>query len=946
MNTYNYLGIQIHRKNPEYVSEFSKTLLEGHYTREGEAIPQALARAATSYCFGDYELAQRIYNYVYDGWFMFASPVLSNATKGYWIYDPEKEGIDKYWYKHYFRPEEKATGLPISCFAFNVPDTAVGQVEAIQELATLSMSGGGTGAHNSIRGTSKKAPGPIPYQKMLDSSIGYFKQGNRRGAIAYYMDVDHPDTIEHIKFRTPGGDSKRRSDNRQQFHTGVNLTDEFIQAVLEDKTYDLKCPHSGKIFETHRARHVFETMIETRAFTGEPFMLKVDLANRRMPETQQKMGLKIRGSNLCARGDTLILTDKGHVPIESVVGQKVNVWNGDQFSAVDILQTSERAELVKVTTNTGQFLECTPFHKFYVVTNYTGGYVEKRAHELRPGDKLVKFDALPVIEGDEVMGLAYQNGFFSGDGCEVMLGDKFLGNRVYLYGEKRLLSDHFRPYARAWGIQEDQDREYGYLDELLPKFTVPNTNYSIASRISWLEGLCDSDGTIARCEGKVISTTLQIASSEVGFLEEVLLMLQTLGVTSKVATMKEAGIQMMPKNDGSGELAPYECRKCQRLLISGAGILALKKLGFTPKRLRLEDREPQRSAERFVKIVSVVNEGVVDKTYCFTEPLRGRGTFNGLLTGQCSEIVLPTDEQRTFVCCLSSLNLERFEDWKDTNIVQDLIRFLDNVLESFIINAPTTLAKAKYSAERERALGLGTFGWHSLLQSKNIAFESGGFGSATQLNHQVFGLIKERCDEASKQLAVERGEAPDMMGTGYRNSRRTAIAPNANSADIAGTSASIEPLYRNVFLKETRAGMVTLKNRYLEAKLETLGINTKKTWDDIQNHEGSVQHLKELTDHDKLVFKTAIEMDQHWLIEQANQRGRYICQAQSLNLYFAADADWDYVLSVHFKFLISRYILTLYYYRTEREAKVDIVKNIERTALVDWNGPECVACQG
>ena len=311
-----------------------------------------------------------------------------------------------------------------------------------------------------------------------------------------------------------------------------------------------------------------------------------------------------------------------------------------------------------------------------------------------------------------------------------------------------------------------------------------------------------------------------------------------------------------------------------------------------------------------------------------------------------TEITLPTDELRTFVCCLSSLNLEKLDEIKACRVVEDLIRFLDNVLQFFIDNAPDSLSKAKFSAERERALGLGTFGWHSLLQSRSIPFEGGGFGSAVQLTHQVYSMIKERAVAESRRLAEERGEAPDMIGTGLRNSRLLAIAPNANSADIAGTSPSIEPWYRNVFVKDTRAGSFIIKNRHLEAVLEKYGRNNEATWSDINANNGSVQHLDFLTAHEKAVFKTAIEMDQHWLIEMADQRGGYICQAQSLNLFFPAGASREYVNSVHLKFLRSENVVTLYYYRTEREAKVDTVKSIERQALQDWKGDDCVACQG
>ena len=293
-------GIEVYKEDPAYITDFSRTLLGSYYKRDGETISEALARPAVAFCFGDYDLAQRIYDYAYNGWFMYASPVLSNATKGRWLPDADKVG-DHYWYSHTFIPEEIPQGLPISCFAFDVPDTAKGQVEAIQELATLSMAGGGTGAHMSIRAVGGKAVGPIPYLKVMDSAIGYFRQGKtRKGALAVYLDVDHPDIIEHIRFRKPGGDTKRRSDNRQQMHCGINITDKFIEAVKAGTEYDLVCPHTKKVHETVKARAVWEEILETRALTGEPYLLKIDEANRRMPETQKAKGLKIRGSNLCS----------------------------------------------------------------------------------------------------------------------------------------------------------------------------------------------------------------------------------------------------------------------------------------------------------------------------------------------------------------------------------------------------------------------------------------------------------------------------------------------------------------------------------------------------------------------------------------------------------------------------------------------------------------------
>jgi len=397
---YKYLGIEIDRKNPDFLNDLAKALLtEGDYVKEGETIPQAFARPAVNFCYGDYELAQRIYSYAYKNWFMYASPVLSNAIPGVWQEDPTKEGAH-YWHTKAFMPHAKQVGQPISCFAFEVPDNIEGQENTIKELARLSVSGGGTGAHNSIRATTKKAPGPIPYMKVLDSSIGYFKQsGTRKGALAYYLDVDHPDIKEHIRFRVPGGDSKRRSDNRTQFHNAVNLTDEFIAAVLEGKDFDLACPHSGKVYETVVAREIWQEIIETRALTGEPYIMKIDLANRKMPEAQKRLGLRVRGSNLCLAGDTRVVVmpegkdaEPTEVSLDSVIGQKnlrVLSYNTEtkksEFKRItNGALMNKKAKVLRLTcSETGKQLVCTPDHQVWTENR---GYV--LAKDLKPTDTL------------------------------------------------------------------------------------------------------------------------------------------------------------------------------------------------------------------------------------------------------------------------------------------------------------------------------------------------------------------------------------------------------------------------------------------------------------------------------------------------------------------------------------------------------------------------------
>lgn len=317
----------------------------------------------------------------------------------------------------------------------------------------------------------------------------------------------------------------------------------------------------------------------------------------------------------------------------------------------------------------------------------------------------------------------------------------------------------------------------------------------------------------------------------------------------------------------------------------------------------------------------------------------------------CNEIHLPTSEDRTAVCCLSSVNLEKFDEWKDTSMIRDLIRFLDNVLQFFIDNAGDEISRARYSATQERSLGLGAMGWHSLLHQKRIPFES---AQARELNRRVFKRIKDEAVAESLQMGRERGEAPDMVGTGRRNAHLLAIAPNANSSIIVSTSPSIEPSKANAYTHRTRAGSHLVKNKYLEEELEKAGMNTQEVWTDIITNGGSVQHLDFLSQEVKDVFKTAIELDQLVLVEQGADRQEYLCQGQSLNLFFPAGAEKKDLHRAHYA-AWKLGTKGLYYLRTETSQRAENVSSkVARDALKDYESQtmeaqsqdECVACQG
>jgi len=322
----------------------------------------------------------------------------------------------------------------------------------------------------------------------------------------------------------------------------------------------------------------------------------------------------------------------------------------------------------------------------------------------------------------------------------------------------------------------------------------------------------------------------------------------------------------------------------------------------------------------------------------------------------CSEITLTTgiDHEggdRTAVCCLSSLNLETYDQWKDEEgFVEDVMRFLDNVLQDFIDTASDDFSKARYAAMRERSVGLGVMGFHSFLQQKNLPFES---AMAKSWNLRMFKQIRAAADAASMKLAEERGACPDAADYGVKErfSHKLAIAPTASISIICGgASPGIEPNAANAFTHKTLSGSFGVRNRYLERTLETHGRNDAETWSSITTHEGSVQHLDFLSQDEKDVFKTAFELDQRWVIEHAADRTPFICQSQSVNLFLPADVHKRDLHQLHFQ-AWKKGMKSLYYLRS---------KSIQRAAVVSRTGPativesieggdldyeECLACQ-
>ena len=352
-------------------------------------------------------------------------------------------------------------------------------------------------------------------------------------------------------------------------------------------------------------------------------------------------------------------------------------------------------------------------------------------------------------------------------------------------------------------------------------------------------------------------------------------------------------------------------------------------------------------------------ERLTKKEKVYDVTVEGAHNFyaNGILLHNCSEIILPTDKDRTAVCCLSSVNLEYYDEWKDNKLfLRDVVEMLDNVLQYFIDNAPDSVARARFSASRERSIGVGALGFHAYLHSKMIPWES---AMAVGQNKKMFKHIREALDIANLELGAERGEAPDAEGTGRRFSHTSAIAPNASSSIIMGnTSPSVEPYRANAYRQDTLSGSSFVKNKFLDKLLwEKIGNHDHneqemaEIWSSIIANDGSVQHLENLSEWEKDVFKTSMEIDQRWVVQHASDRQEYIDQAQSINLFFRPDVNIKYLHATHFM-AWKQGLKTLYYCRSEKIGKADkvskkiqrqIIEEIDLKQLTDGEG--CLACE-
>ena len=1033
----------------KHMVEAGKVTVIDRYLIEGETSPQhAYMRCASAFAT-DKQHALRMYSYMKRQWFGPASPVLANAPVRIKFFEDFERNFSHEAFVSVYGP------LPISCYTGYVPDSRVGIAEHYQEMLWIASNGGGYasdwsplrqgGATTSTGGVSG---GLVPFFHVTDSLVTAAHQGsNRRAVYGGNIRCDHPEVIEFIESRKMSGDPNKRSRNVFQ---ALKCSDKFMYAVLQNKPWDL-VDNKGKVVETIQARDLWELAMELMFETGGPFIVFEDTCKRMLPEEQKELGLDFNNVNICCMAsDQRVVTDLGLVTVAELYASQYApklAGRGVISQGTPMLLPRPNAPMVKVLTSEGYSHKVTPDHRIWVVGK---GWVE--AQDLNQGDKIeLQTQSLFGTESNEALafiaGLIAGDGTYSHDSANVRI-DLWKGKTDHLVSEVEQLvhsvlanqainanvpvpatnTPVFKDCGDKYSLNSHQLAallaDHGFTRDTklkVPEFVFKGTKETIEQ---YIRGLFLTDGTVqATNKG---AATVSLASVNKPLLEDVQLLLINLGITSRIKLARESSVKNMP--NGKGGLSPYQCADLYRLLITSTqmskAINSFTSIGESRSNqefLALISKETFRVKPKhqatFVGLEVLPNEDA----YCLTVDSEDHAwTVQGMITHN-TEITLANDKFRTAVCCLSSLNHLKRDEWFGNDLfIRDCVEFLDNVLEYFIQNAiyactkdynwdglktiirtdlvdalnpadplesvsakdkPTLresldkiyqdigldvesvvekmaknivekaimgYKKAVYSAKSERAIGLGMMGLDSYFMDKEIPYES---QEAVNITYNSFKWVKESAVKASIDLGTERGEAPDMVGTGRRNSHLLAVAPTATNSTIAGgITPALEKRFKNIFPQKTKSGTFEVVEPALIRALNRHGLNTPETIKFIKDNKGSVQNVDGLTELEKLYLRTAFETDQMWVVEHAAAAQEFVCQAVSTNLFIRPGTPRRYVNAVHFR-MWQRGLKSRYYIRTEAlndgDAFADEAKEVN---TIDYNRAnifeECLACGG
>ncbi len=704
-----------------------------------------------------------------------------------------------------------------NCYVVTPPEDNLESIfDCAKELARTYSYGGGCGVDISklrpkgclVNNAAETTSGAVSFMTLFDLTTSLIGQAGRRGALMISMDVHHPDILDFINIKQTDGAITKAN-------ISVRTSKEFWEAVDQDGMYELRW--NGKTYNKIRAKEVFEKLVEGNYNWAEPGILYWD----RIEDyhlMQYEEDFEFASVNPCVSGDTLILTERGYVPIIDVVGEELNIWNGQEWSLVTPRVTGKNQPMKKVHFKGYNDIKCTDYHKFIMKDG-----TRKEARELKTGDKLKKWD-YPIIDCGEGIETkeAYTYGFFSGDGYKNEKENKAV---IYLYGNKQELT----PYLLYTHIREDKKEKRLALAvteyyNKLNKFFVPNVDWSIQSRLEWLSGYLDADGTVNSTDG-----SLSCSSINLQFLKDIQFLLHTLGIKSVIGTMKEAGERLMPSHNENNDYKKYNCQKSYRLTISAFHSKQLKDLGLNTHRLNFNP-QPKRETSRYIEVEAITDLPNEETVYCVNEPKNHSVIFNGIMTGNCAEEPLQAGSS----CLLGSLNLSAFvkkpftssatfdmEQFK--NAIKIAVRALNDVLDEGLPKHPLQIQRD--TVHDWRAIGLGLFGLadtlimlgkkydtdealefcdtigkffadRSLRESARIAKEQGAFPKCNIRNILKSDFVLENASQKTIDLISEYGLA---------NSQILTTAPTGTLSTMWGISGGLEPYFAFEYVRKTES---------------------------------------------------------------------------------------------------------------------------------------------
>lgn len=699
-----------------------------------------------------------------------------------------------------------------NCYVVPIEDDTIEAIyEANKHMARIFSKGGGVGTDISIlrprnakvNNAAKSSTGAVSFLDLFNETGNVISQHGRRGATMVSIDCSHPDIEELL-------DTKMKGDRLQSMNVSIKFTDEFMTAVDCDKPYTLKfdVKSTGEHIEkTIKAREFFKKFCECQWNWGDPGALFIDEFN----DYNLLSGydnFHILTTNPCVRGDTLILTKYGYLPIETLADKEVEVWNGEEWSLTTPKLTGTDMPMLTVKFSDGSSVDCTHYHK-WVLAN--GERI--KAEDLTVGTKLAKFH-LPVVGKDNVSidttgSQMYTQGVYAGDGTT--------GRRsIALYeGKKHLIN-----YIDSEDVKHEDRRDVVLVPKgvLKEKFYIPMSDTSVSDRLNFLAGLIDTDGSRNSEDGSV-----SITSINKPFMDKLRLMLTTLGIHSTVSRVREAADRLMP--DGKGGYKKYHCRDSYRLTIAAWYMNKLNKLGLHTHRVDTECH-PNRDASRFITVVSISEAPMADKVYCMNEPKNHTFIANGMLTGNCAELPLGAWGS----CNLGSINLAKFVDmytskfcWDDfANTVHIAVRALNNALDYSYDKQPYE-ENRKYIRDW-RPIGLGVFGYADMLVELGLEY---GSDKALEFTRELFHRLTNEAVKASALLcqdyfntfgeydydktadskffqSLDDDTKEWVKKYGLLNGQLISIAPTGSISLLAGRyTGGCEPIYKLYYERTT-----------------------------------------------------------------------------------------------------------------------------------------------